>query len=148
MKIFPGVLIGAGALLAAWFAAVAIESTTRLMAELFAHFGADLPTPTIVTIDAVRNYVPWIVAAVSTAGILFLWVRRHAYFPHACAAVSGLVAISASCAMLALALPLMKCGISWPEWPAAMRESGKPGAAPGVALKADASKTASGVSCK
>jgi hypothetical protein len=148
MKTLLRILIGGGAVVSAWFAALAVESATRLMAGLFVQFGADLPTPTIVTIDAVRSYVPWIVAAVSTAAILYLGVRGSGYFLHASAAAAGVVAILVSYAALALALPLMKCGFSWPEWPAAMTEPGTRGDAPGVTPGADASKNALAGSCR
>jgi hypothetical protein len=142
------ILIGAGVVASVWFAAFAIEATTRLMASLFVQFGADLPSPTMLTIDAVRNHVPWIVAAASTAAILFLLVRGSGYLLHACAAVAGMVAVLASCATLALALPLMKCGFSWPDWPPAMAYSSKRGTAPNVALNADTPKDSSAVSCR
>jgi hypothetical protein len=142
------ILIGAGVVGSAWFAAFAVESATRLMAELFVQFGADLPSPTILTIDAVRSYAPWIVAVASTAAILYFWIRGSAYLLHACAAVAGVVAVLASCATLALALPLMKCGFSWPDWPTARVESSKRGTTPNVALNADTPKDASAVSCR
>jgi len=142
------IAIVAGVVLAAWFAAFAIESAARLMAELFVQFGADLPSPTRLTIDAVQSHVPWIVAAISTVAIGLLWLRGGTYLMHAGAIIAGVVAVLASCAVLALALPLMKCGFSWPDWPAAMTESGNRGAAPSVAHHAGTSKGSSDVSCR
>jgi hypothetical protein len=141
-------LVAGGVVLATLFAAFVIEAAARQMAALFAQFGADLPYPTLVTIEAVKNYVPWIVAAVSVAAILVLRIRGSGRLPHACAAIAGVVTFLASCAMLALVLPIMKCGFSWPDWPAAMTESGKQASAPAVALVAGTPKREAEVSCK
>ena len=102
----------------------------------------------MLTIDAVRSYVPWIVAAVSTAAILYLWMRGSGYLLHACAAVAAVVAVFASCATLALALPLVKCGFSWPEWPPEMVDSSKHGNAANLALNTDAFRGKPAGSCR
>ena len=124
-------LFGAVAAFCAWFAAFAIEGATRVMAGMFAQFGADLPTPTLLTINAVQSYVPWIMAAASTLIIIYLGLRASAYFLHACTVVAAVAAMQASLVALALVLPIMKCGFEWPDWPQrATPSSGTSGKAP------------------
>jgi hypothetical protein len=125
------VLLGAVSVACAWFSALAVESATRLMVGLFAQFGADLPTPTLQTIYAVQIYAPWIVAAVSTLIIFYLGIRASAYFLHACAIVAAIAALFASFVVLSLVLPIIKCGVFWPEWP--HQSSGASAKSPGVA---------------
>jgi hypothetical protein len=126
-------LFGAVAAACVWFTAFTIESAARLMAGLFAQFGADLPLPTRLTIDAVQNYLPWMFAAVSTLLVVYLGVRASAYFVYACIVVAAVTAVLASIVALALVLPIMKCGVAWPEWPNAAiqtpHQAGKPPAA-------------------
>ena len=133
----------------AWFAAFAIEASTRLMTGMFAQLGGDLPAPTLLTINAVQSHVPWIIAATSTLIIVYLGMRAGSYFLHACALVAVVAAVLASCVALALVLPLMKCGIAWPEWPqAASQSSGRSATAPPAMPKHDAARGAAAGSCR
>lgn len=126
-------LFGVGAATCAWFAAFALESATRLMVGMLAKFGADLPAPTLLAINAVQRYVPWIMAAASTLTLVYLGMRASAYFLHACTVVAAVAAVLASFVALALVLPIMKCGIAWPEWPPpATQSSAMSGKAPTV----------------
>jgi hypothetical protein len=128
-------LFGVVCVTCAWFAALAVESATRLMTGLFVQLGADLPSPTLLTINAVQGYVPWIVAAASTLIIIYLGMRASAYFLHACTIVAAVAAVLASFAALSLVLPVMKCGFAWPEWP--HQSSDTTGKAPGTARNQD-----------
>src|SRR6185436_8126533 len=109
---------------------------------------ADLPLPTRLTIDAVQNYLPWIIAAVSTLIVVQLGLRASAYFVYACTVVAAVAAVLASFVVLALALPMMKCGVAWPEWPQAVTPpAGMSGRAPDAALQQNPPRVARAGSC-
>ena len=113
-------LLLCGAVASLWFTAYAIEVATRLMAGPYANYGPDLPGLTLATFAAVRSHATWVVALVASALLVFLWSRRQEYFLHACVAVAFVSTFAASLAVIALALPTMNCGFTWPwpEWPA------------------------------
>lgn len=129
-------LFGVGAATCAWFAAFAIESATRIMASMFTGFGTDLPAQSLLAISAVQSYVPWIIAGASTLIIVYLWMRTSDYFLHACTVVSAVAAVLVSFVALSLVLPMMKCGLEWPEWPTpAAQSSGTSEKAPNHSLQ-------------
>ena len=113
-------LFAAAAVLTAWFAAFSIELMARWMSISYPALGADLPAPTIDTFNAVRSYVPWIVAGAGTLIIGVLLFRKNARLGHACAVFVLLTALGTAWATFALALPHVKmCGSFLPEWPGA-----------------------------
>jgi hypothetical protein len=89
------------------------------MMAMYIAYGADLPYPTLFTIDAVRNYVPWIAAAAGTLAVIVLWYMGSRFLLHACTVMGSLFVVMATFAMVSFALPMMKCGFSWPQWPSA-----------------------------
>ena len=110
------VLIGIATTVAAWFAAVAIDGTARMMLRVHMTFGADLPGPTLFALGAVTAYVPWILAAVATALVAWGAIRAPRYFVHICAATAIALAITLSLAAFALViLPSMRCEFEWPS---------------------------------
>ncbi len=119
-------LLGLAVAGAAWFAAFAIESGTRLMYSTYYRLGADLPAFSSLTVGAVQAYVPWLVAAVFTAALVIFWRSADAYFLHACAVVACVTAVGASFAAISLALPTRTCGGILPAWPAADSGSASP----------------------
>jgi hypothetical protein len=106
-------LYGAGALAAVWFAALAIESVTRLMAAGFSRAGAGLPGMLLLFVSAVQSYVPWIMALVSTLIIVYLWRRPSDYFLQASTVV----------AVVAVALVVAAFGLMYETGVSILRES-------------------------
>jgi hypothetical protein len=101
---------------ALWFAALCIETATRLMAASLVVFGTDLPSPTLLTISAVQAFVPWIIAVFGTLTILWLWREASPYLVQGCAGFAALCAFVTAAATVSLALPFQLCGETWPAW--------------------------------
>ena len=99
-----------------WTASFCIELATRLWISAYMQFGADLPDPTRLMVGAVRSYLPWIFAAVLSVMVISLAWRKSPCLPLVSTGLSATVAVLVSLALLASALPLMKCGWSWPGW--------------------------------
>ena len=116
------VIYGVGAVAAAWLGALALELLARMMANLYVHFGADLPDPTLLALRAVRTYLPWAIAIAVTLVVVFMVGTAHRYVLHACAVIGTVLAISIAAGGLALALPSVKmCGYFLMEWPDAVK---------------------------
>ena len=128
-------IYGVGAVAAAWLGALALEILARMMANLYVHFGADLPEPTILALRAVRSYLPGAAAVGITLAVVFLVGTANRYALHACAAIGTVLAITVAAGGLALALPTVKmCGYFLPEWPDRVADSAKPANQGPVAL--------------
>jgi hypothetical protein len=113
---WPNLLLGAAVIGCAWLAAFAIETAARLSNQTLRHLGADVPVPYQLVIDFVRGYGPWIVAALITAVVIFLGLRRSARYLHVCIVSAVATTVMVSLSALALSLPMVMCSDFWPAW--------------------------------
>ena len=140
---------GIGAVALAWFGAFALEFLTRMMANVYVQLGADLPAPTLLTLQAVRSFVPWGVAVAATLVLAILAGTANRHVLQACAAISIVVGLGVAAGGLALALPAAKmCGDFLPEWPDRAADNANPADPAQVALNTATPAGARAPSCR
>ena len=94
------VVIAATAIAVAWIACGAAWWASLVTAGAYARLGADLPSSTALVIEASRNGVPFVLAALLTLAIVVLLVRRNPHLAPASAAVASVGALALAVAEL------------------------------------------------
>ena len=102
---------------ALWIGASCVVTLAHLLASLYDSIGGELPVPAMLVIDASRLHIPWVISLVMTLLLIYLDVWRRRSLIMVCAMVSAIGLILVASASISLALPLMKCGVLWPDWP-------------------------------
>lgn len=111
------VILALCAMATVWYAAICVDSATRLaVTNVYAQF-LDMPYHTLYLIYAVRNNLVWAYALAVTLLLIVLLFRAR---KHLLLSIALLMALTAACVSLAtfqLLLPYSKCYEYWPDWP-------------------------------
>jgi hypothetical protein len=113
----PEAAYGAAVVVSVWIGGFTLWTASLLLANVYAEFGADLPSSTVFTIGLSRNYVPFGFAAVCTGGLAYLLATRREYILSASVVILSVTLVCLVFGWFALIGPMAKCGNYWPEWP-------------------------------
>jgi hypothetical protein len=101
-----------------WIGCFTLWRASLLLANIYAEWGVDFPSSTVFAMELSRNYVPFVFAAVCTAGLAYLLATRREYIPSASVVILSVTLVCLAFGWFALVEPMMtSCSNFWPEWP-------------------------------
>lgn len=88
-----------------------------IFAESYQALGGVFPIPTTWMMALAANGIPLLFAAGYTVVLIFLFLRTRPWRAWVLAGMAGFVALWLACALVAMAIPLQKCGYHLPDLP-------------------------------
>ena len=114
------------AILLTWLVFGVLWWAPQFFAESYRAMGGDFPTPMIWMVWLAENGVPLLCALAYSLVLLWLCLRPKSWRSWVIAGMACLPMFWLACALVAVALPLQKCQMYWPDWPWEKQSSAAP----------------------